>query len=54
MTVRNRSGMKQMNFDIPEAWHKDIKMRALLQNMSIKDWILLAMGERIKKEKELE
>lgn len=54
MAQRNREGKKQIIFDIPQDWHKDIKQRALHINMTVKAWILLAIGERIKKEKELE
>jgi len=52
--TRNRTGLKQIAFDVPEHWHEDIKMRAASKNMSMKDWILIAMAEQILKERELE
>jgi hypothetical protein len=51
--LRDRIGLKQIAFDVHKEWHEDLKLRAMEKNMSMKDWILEACGEKIKREKEL-
>jgi predicted HicB family RNase H-like nuclease len=50
-----REGMKQLYlaFDMPADWHSTIKIRAIEQNKSMKDWVLEAIHEKLKREEEL-
>lgn len=45
--------VKQISFEIPEEWHKDIKMRALNNNTSVKEWILEAISDKVCSERAL-
>lgn len=44
---------KRISFYVPEDWHKKIKRQSLDQNISMKKWILDAITEKFKKEREL-
>ena len=50
---RARIGKRQIAIDIPEKWYLEIQEHAEDQYMTMKDWIILAMVEQIKKEKKL-
>jgi len=54
MTDEMKKRPKQLAIEIPDNWHKEIKQRALDYNMSIKDWVLDAIIQKVKKEKERE
>lgn len=45
--------MKQLTIVIEENLHMNIKKRALDQNLSIKDWLLIAIGARQQYERTL-
>lgn len=51
--IRDRTGLKQISFDIPEKVHQEIKEYAKQQHLTMKQWIILAMGEKRKREKAL-
>jgi hypothetical protein len=51
--IRNRDGMKQICFDVPEEWHGDLIKRVRGQNMTMKQWIMRSCIAQIKKEKSL-
>jgi len=53
MSPKKRNGLKQLNFEISEDMHKDIAVHAALYNMTIRRWILMALAERLEKEKKL-
>ncbi len=53
MAPIKRDGFKQLNFEIDEVMHKDIAVHAALYNMTIRRWILMALAERLEKEKKL-
>lgn len=53
MSPKKRDGLKQLNFEISEDMHKDIAVHAALYNMTIRRWILMALAERLEKEKKL-
>ncbi len=42
---------KQLNFWIPLEWHNEIKIKAIEKNTTVKKWILQAIIEQIKREK---
>ena len=44
---------KKIIFEIPEQDHKIIKLRATEQNMSMKEWILQALADKLEKERNL-
>ena len=51
--TRDRTGLKQICFDVPEEWHRKVFKRAKDQNMTLKQWILKDTVAQIEKEKEL-
>ena len=51
--TRDRSGLKQICFDVPQEFHEKIFGRAKDQNMYLKQWILKACLAQMKKEEEL-
>lgn len=44
---------KKIIFLLPEQWHRKIKLQALEQNISMKQWVLDAIGDKFKKQKDL-
>lgn len=46
--------IKQLMIHIPVDLHAEIKSRAALRNITIKKWVLRAIMEQIKKEKQYE
>lgn len=51
--MANKAGKKHIIVEVSLDHHKEIKQRAADQYMTIKDWILLAIKEKIEKEKGL-
>ena len=51
--TRNRQGLKQICFDVPEEWHAKIFKRAKDKNMTMKQWIIKSCLEQLKKEEKL-
>jgi len=49
-----RKSPKRIIFNLPEEWHTEIKMRATLRNISISDWVKIAIEQRIEEEKKYE
>ena len=50
---RNRTGLKQIAFDVPEEWHLVLKQRAKYQYKTMREYIIEAVEEKMLKEKEL-
>ena len=50
-----REGLKQLHlsYDLPVEWHNIIKIRAIEQNKKIKEWVLEAIKEKLKREEDL-
>ena len=46
--------VKQLIIEVDESFHKQIKVRALDKNMTVKTWVLSAILEKIKNEKQYE
>ena len=46
--------IKRLSIEIPSKLHKEMKVRALFRNITLRKWVMLAIMERIKKEKETE
>jgi len=53
MSPIKRTGLKQLNFEIAEELHKNIAIHAASYNMTIRRWILMAIAEKIEREKKL-
>lgn len=51
---KSRKKAKQIAFTLPDEWHTEIKVRASARNVSIKDWILQAIIQRVNQEKQYE
>ena len=47
-----RKGPKRILVDVSEDLHKEIKIRAMIRNVSIKDYVVAALTEKIFKEKQ--
>jgi hypothetical protein len=45
---------KRLVVEIPLELHQDIKIRAIFRNITLRKWVLIAMLEQIKREKETE
>lgn len=54
MEKKERKYPKQICFRIPEEWHTEIKQRCVVRNVSVKEWILQAIIQRINQEKQYE
>lgn len=52
--ANKRKTPKRLLINISEELHKNIKMRATFRNVSIKDYVIQAVIERIVKEKQYE
>lgn len=50
---KKRDGLKQLNFEIPDDLHTKIKRRAAAYNLSVRNWIIQAMNEKLKNDKDL-
>lgn len=50
----NMNKKKRMIIELEEELHFLIKRRALGQRISLKDWVLIAIADRIKEEQRLE
>lgn len=46
--------IKALYIEIPESVHKEIKLRATVRNISIKDYVLQAIITKISEEKKYE
>lgn len=51
-TKRKLAGKKRIIFEVPEEFHRDIKVAAAFNNMSMNCWIHRALYERLKREAE--
>lgn len=45
---------KQITFDVPEKLHKEVKIRCVVRNVSIREYVIQAIAEKIAKEKQYE
>jgi len=45
---------KRLVVELTQQEHKEIKMRATFRNITIKDWVKLAIFDRIKSEQQYE
>lgn len=46
--------LKRLTFDITQEDHAEIKIRAAQRNISMRDWLMQAIADRIKSEKKYE
>lgn len=46
--------IKRVVIDVDQKFHKDIKIRALYRNMSMKDYIIMAVVKQIQLEEQFE
>ena len=49
-----KEARKRLLLDITEDQHREIKMRAVKRNITIKKWVMRAIAEAIAKEKKYE
>lgn len=54
MSAKTREKQKGLHIDVPEILHYEIKKRSLDRNISIRDWVIIAISERIKEERKYE
>lgn len=54
MAEKDKEPVKRMIFELPVKTHCEVKMRAAERNVSIKKWLLIAIQERIEKERQYE
>lgn len=45
---------KRLNWELLEQDHIEIKKRAAIRNMTIKDWVMMAIIKQIKEEQQYE
>lgn len=49
-----RKNRKRLIFNVSEELHKEIKVRAAFRNISITDWLMLAITQRVQEERKYE
>ncbi len=54
MSLKNKEVVKRLHVELPESTHYEIKKRSLERNISMKEWVMIAIDERIKEEQKYE
>jgi hypothetical protein len=54
MAEKKNIDRKRVIFEVDLYLHCDIKKRAAIRNISVKKWLLIAISERIEKERSYE
>lgn len=50
MIKENESNFKRLVLEVPKELHKNIKTRALVRNITMRKWVVMAIVEQIKRE----
>jgi len=54
MSLKIKEVIKRLHIELPEVLHYEIKKRSLDRNISMKNWVMIAIDERIKEEQKYE
>jgi hypothetical protein len=49
-----RKSPKRLTLNIPEDYHKELKIRSVMRNITLTEWVLRAIREAIAKEQQYE